>query len=164
MQLLASPSLANASCSHNTSRPSEHVPTTATTKNGPRTLRILTSLLFDSETATFVKDRVVTVSRVTGLITGVASIKSDVDYLADRFADVVDLRPRNIALLPGLIDTHVHLFLGPYNVVSGWDEQVLNQSVAERTIRATTRVKDTLMSGYTTVRYVHSPKCSSMSP
>ncbi|KAG8852493.1 hypothetical protein FRB96_008681 [Tulasnella sp. 330] len=152
MQLLTHSSLMNASSPQNRPRPTGNASKILTAKDGPRTLRILASLLFDSETATFVKDRVVTVSRVTGLITDVSSIKSDVDYVNDQSADIVDLRPQNIVLLPGLVDTHVHLFLGPYNVSSGWDDQVLGQSVAERTIRATTRAKDTLMSGYTTVR------------
>ncbi len=54
-------------------------------------------------------------------------------------------------ILPGLIEGHSHLFLHPYNEVK-WDEQVLNESVAERTARAVTHAQKTLMAGFTTVR------------
>src|SRR5690349_14119724 len=43
-------------------------------------------------------------------------------------------------LLPGLIEGHSHLFLHPYNETS-WDEQVLNESRAERTARAINHAK-----------------------
>lgn len=54
-------------------------------------------------------------------------------------------------LLPGLIEGHSHLFLHPYNETS-WNEQVLNESRAERTARAANHAKSTLMAGFTTVR------------
>lgn len=54
-------------------------------------------------------------------------------------------------ILPGLIEGHAHLFLHPYNEVS-WNEQVLNESRAERTARAVNHARATLMAGFTTVR------------
>jgi imidazolonepropionase-like amidohydrolase len=54
-------------------------------------------------------------------------------------------------ILPGLIEGHSHLFLHPYNETS-WDDQVLKESRAERTARAVTHAKATLMAGFTTVR------------
>lgn len=54
-------------------------------------------------------------------------------------------------LLPGLIEGHSHLFLHPYNEVS-WNDQVLKESRAERTARAVTHAKATLMAGFTTTR------------
>jgi imidazolonepropionase-like amidohydrolase len=54
-------------------------------------------------------------------------------------------------LLPGLIEGHSHLFLHPYNEVS-WNDQVLKESRAERTARAVTHAKATLLAGFTTVR------------
>jgi len=54
-------------------------------------------------------------------------------------------------LLPGLIEGHSHLFLHPYNEVS-WNDQVLKESRAERTVRAVNHAKATLMAGFTTVR------------
>jgi imidazolonepropionase-like amidohydrolase len=54
-------------------------------------------------------------------------------------------------LLPGLIEGHSHLFLHPYNETK-WDNQVLNESIAERVARAVTHAQKTLMAGFTTVR------------
>jgi imidazolonepropionase-like amidohydrolase len=54
-------------------------------------------------------------------------------------------------LLPGLMDLHSHLFLHPYNRKS-WDDQVLKESEAYRTVRAVTHARDTLQAGFTTLR------------
>ena len=54
-------------------------------------------------------------------------------------------------LLPGLIEGHSHLFLHPYNETS-WDDQVLHEPLALRTVRATVSARATLMAGFTTVR------------
>ena len=54
-------------------------------------------------------------------------------------------------LLPGLIEGHSHLFLHPYNETP-WDDQVLHEPLAMRTIRASVAAKATLMAGFTTVR------------
>ena len=63
--------------------------------------------------------------------------------------EVIELK--GMTLLPGLIEGHSHLFLHPYNETS-WDDQVLKESRAERTARATNHAKATLMAGFTTVR------------
>lgn len=63
--------------------------------------------------------------------------------------DIIELK--GMTLLPGLIEGHTHLFLHPYNEVP-WNEQVLNESRAERTVRAVNHAKATLMAGFTTVR------------
>ncbi len=54
-------------------------------------------------------------------------------------------------LLPGLIDLHVHLFLHPYNEAL-WDDQVLKEPPAYRTIAAVEHAAATLAAGFTTVR------------
>lgn len=54
-------------------------------------------------------------------------------------------------LLPGFIEGHSHLLLHPYNEVS-WNDQVLNESRAERIARATNHARATLLAGFTTVR------------
>jgi imidazolonepropionase-like amidohydrolase len=54
-------------------------------------------------------------------------------------------------LIPGLIEGHSHLFLHPYDEAA-WDEQVLHESVALRTIRAAGAARATLLAGFTTVR------------
>lgn len=54
-------------------------------------------------------------------------------------------------LLPGLIDLHSHLFLHPYDETS-WNDQVLVESVAERSVRAGKHAEATLQAGFTTLR------------
>jgi imidazolonepropionase-like amidohydrolase len=54
-------------------------------------------------------------------------------------------------LLPGLIDAHSHLFLHPYNETL-WDQQVLKESTAYRTLRAAKHARETLMAGFTSLR------------
>ena len=54
-------------------------------------------------------------------------------------------------LLPGLIDLHSHLFLHPYNEAA-WDDQVLKEPLAYRTLRAGKQATATLMAGFTTLR------------
>ncbi len=61
------------------------------------------------------------------------------------------LRMPGATLLPGLIEGHSHLFLHPYNETK-WNDQVLNESRAERTARAVVHAKTTLLAGFTTVR------------
>jgi imidazolonepropionase-like amidohydrolase len=53
--------------------------------------------------------------------------------------------------MPGLIEGHSHLFLYPYNITD-WNTQVLKETDAYRTIRATVHAKQTLMAGFTTTR------------
>jgi imidazolonepropionase-like amidohydrolase len=54
-------------------------------------------------------------------------------------------------LLSGLIDAHSHLFLHPYNETS-WDDQVLKEAEAYRTLRAAKHATQTLHAGFTTLR------------
>lgn len=56
-----------------------------------------------------------------------------------------------MTLMPGLIDAHVHLFLHPYNEAS-WNDQVLKEPLALRTVRAAANARATLLAGFTTVR------------
>ncbi|MDB5705160.1 MAG: amidohydrolase [Sphingomonas bacterium] len=62
---------------------------------------------------------------------------------------VVDLPGQT--LLPGLIEGHGHMFLYAYNEKS-WDDQVLHESVALRTVKAVAHAHDTLMAGFTAER------------
>jgi len=64
-------------------------------------------------------------------------------------AEVIDLP--GLTLLPGLMDLHSHLFLHPYNETP-WDDQVLKESEAYRTVRAVTHAQATLRAGFTTLR------------
>lgn len=62
---------------------------------------------------------------------------------------IIELKGKT--LLPGLIEGHSHLLLHPYNETK-WNEQVLNESRAERTARAVVHANKTLLAGFTTVR------------
>ncbi len=64
-------------------------------------------------------------------------------------ATVVDMK--GMTLMPGMIEGHSHMFLHPYNEAA-WNDQVLIESRAERTARAVTHVRETLMAGFTSAR------------
>ena len=56
-----------------------------------------------------------------------------------------------MALLPGLMDIHSHIFLHPYNETL-WNDQVLKEPLAYRTIEAVRHCERTLMAGFTLLR------------
>jgi imidazolonepropionase-like amidohydrolase len=64
-------------------------------------------------------------------------------------AEVVELP--GATLMPGLMDLHSHLFLHPYDETS-WDDQVLTESEAYRTVRAVRHAEATLRAGFTALR------------
>jgi len=63
--------------------------------------------------------------------------------------EVIELK--GTTLMPGMIEGHAHLFLHPYNETP-WNDQVLKETRAERTVRAVNHAKATLMAGFTTIR------------
>ncbi len=69
--------------------------------------------------------------------------------LAEAGARVVGLP--GTTLLPGLIEGHSHLLLHPYDE-TGWTDQVLRESVAERVARGVMHARAGLMAGWTTTR------------
>lgn len=54
-------------------------------------------------------------------------------------------------LIPGLMDLHSHLLLHPYNETS-WDDQVMKEDPAYRTLLAGKHASATLRAGFTTLR------------
>jgi imidazolonepropionase-like amidohydrolase len=62
-----------------------------------------------------------------------------------------DIELPGMTLLPGLIEGHSHILLHPYNETP-WTDQVLNESLAQRTARAVVHVRNTLRAGITTMR------------
>jgi len=64
-------------------------------------------------------------------------------------AEVVELP--GTTLLPGLMDLHSHLFLHPYSERL-WNDQVLEEPVAYRTIEAVQHAAATLEAGFTVLR------------
>jgi imidazolonepropionase-like amidohydrolase len=59
--------------------------------------------------------------------------------------------PPDVTAMPGLMEGHSHLLLHPYNETP-WTDQVLLESLAERTARAVIHVERTLLAGVTTAR------------
>jgi len=64
-------------------------------------------------------------------------------------AQTIDLP--GMTLLPGLMDIHSHIFLHPYNETL-WNDQVLKEPLAYRTIEAVRHCERTLMAGFTLLR------------
>ena len=62
---------------------------------------------------------------------------------------VIDLP--GTTLMPGLIDAHSHIYLHPYNEAT-WNDQVMKETLAYRTIAAVIYCRDTLLSGFTALR------------
>jgi imidazolonepropionase-like amidohydrolase len=68
-------------------------------------------------------------------------------------ATVIDLS--NMTVLPGLIDTHTHIFLqGEDPAQGGYDVQLLKYPLAYRAARATVAARRALEQGFTTIRDV----------
>jgi len=67
-------------------------------------------------------------------------------------AAVIDL-PASVTVLPGLIDTHTHIFLqGEDPKVESYDDQLLKHPSSYRAARATVSVRRALEQGFTTLR------------
>jgi imidazolonepropionase-like amidohydrolase len=66
-------------------------------------------------------------------------------------ATIVDLSPATV--LPGLIDSHTHIFLwGEDPAKGGYDANILNAGIALRAARATFACRRALEQGFTTIR------------
>jgi imidazolonepropionase-like amidohydrolase len=72
-----------------------------------------------------------------------ASVKAPTD------ARTIDLP--GMTLMPGLIEAHTHIFLHAYNETT-WNDQVLKEAEAYRTIEAVRHCERTLLAGFTTIR------------
>ena len=64
-------------------------------------------------------------------------------------ATMIDLP--GATLMPGLIDAHSHIYLHPYNEAT-WNDQVMKETLAYRTVAAVIYCKDTLLAGFTSLR------------
>ncbi|KAJ0123311.1 midohydrolase domain containing protein [Diaporthe amygdali] len=110
-----------------------------------KTLTLHSSLLFDPRKKAFVKDVSIKIDRHSGGIADVYERASD-DEIRD---GDIDLRGK--VVMPGFVDAHTHIFLHPYSERPA-AEQMRDESIVERTVRATNHVREALLSGYTTYR------------
>ncbi|HEX8232112.1 MAG TPA: amidohydrolase family protein [Caulobacteraceae bacterium] len=85
------------------------------------------------------------------LVTGnrIAAVGTAASVAAPPGAETIELPGHT--LMPGLIELHSHLFLHPYNETL-WDDQVLKEPEAYRTVRAVRHAETTLLSGVTSER------------
>ncbi|KIJ54064.1 hypothetical protein M422DRAFT_201167 [Sphaerobolus stellatus SS14] len=120
------------------------------TMDQTKDIRIIAGKLFDSREGRFIHNQLITVDPLRGIITDVKQLSlQEQDYILQEDKNSIDLS--NNVVMPGFVDAHVHLFLHPYTEVS-WEDQVTRQSVVERTVRAVTHARKTLLAGFTTVR------------
>ncbi len=103
-------------------------------------LKIIAERMFDGEA--MLTDGPYAVLITDGIITDIGTPSTVAD--ADRTVTTS-------TLMPGMIDAHTHVLLHPYDETP-WTEQVLNESWAERTLRARNHMAATLRAGFTTIR------------
>ena len=116
-----------------------------TARNSMKTdFLLLPARVFDAETGTSHKRWAVSVS--SNRISAVGPVEQVTPP-----SNAVRIELLGQTLLPGLMDIHSHLFLHPYNEAL-WDDQVLKEPVAYRSVRATLHARDTLLSGFTLLR------------
>ncbi|KAF8799853.1 hypothetical protein BYT27DRAFT_7119399 [Phlegmacium glaucopus] len=118
-----------------------------------RVYQILAGKLFDPLRRTLASNQVITIDRDLGIVLDVKS-KLEVEASENENGqniEIIKIDLSHLVILPGLIDVHVHLFLHPYSEKS-WEDQLTQESLAERTVRATVHARRTLLAGFTTVR------------
>lgn len=118
------------------------IPVAARSQTLPRPILLIPEAVFDGRDG----------ERHAGwrvLVRGEMIVAVGPDIAVPPDADMIALP--GTTLLPGLIDAHVHLFLHPYNEAP-WNDQVLKEPLALRTVRAAANARATLTAGFTTVR------------
>lgn len=98
--------------------------------------------LFDGRSDQIQRDAVITVER--------DRIKQVGKFSPPAGAQVIDLA--NLTCLPGMVESHTHVFLQGDRKPGQYDAQLLKQSVAYRAIEATTAAHAALDWGFTTIR------------
>ena len=123
---------------------------------------IHTDILFDTHAKTFIHDTSIAVDKSTGLVTKVFERTYDFSI----YMKPGDIDLSGLFVMPGFVDAHAHIFLHPYKYVFYYShnsvltspsertatEQMRDESLVERVIRATNHTRAALLAGYTTYR------------
>lgn len=110
-------------------------------------LTIHTDLLFDSKRKAFLGGTSIVVDTATGLISRLYSREE----LLPEHVSPPDIDLRGKTVLPGFVDAHTHIFLHAYSGTPALN-QMRDESLVERVIRATNHCRAALLAGYTTYR------------
>ncbi|KAK4102965.1 hypothetical protein N658DRAFT_485165 [Parathielavia hyrcaniae] len=112
------------------------------------TLAVHTSLLFDPIQKAFLENVSILVNTRTGAIVRLDH-RNAPDLTSATSKRDIDLRGK--VVLPGLVDSHTHIFLHS-DKERFHSQQMRDQSPIERTVRATNHARAALLAGYTTYR------------
>lgn len=112
-------------------------------------LTIHTSSLFDSKKKRFVSNISIEVDTSTGLIT--RTYERSESWPSRNVSDSKTIDLRGMTVIPGLVDAHTHIFLHGYSETPSMN-QMRDESLVERVVRATNHAKAALMAGFTTYR------------
>ena len=110
-------------------------------------ITIHTDLLFDSKRKAFISDISISVDTITGLISRVYIRNESIPNPVP--PPDIDLRGK--VVLPGFVDAHTHIFLHAYSNTPALN-QMRDEGLVERVIRATNHCRTALLAGYTTYR------------
>ncbi|KAI1262892.1 hypothetical protein F5Y18DRAFT_146027 [Xylariaceae sp. FL1019] len=114
-------------------------------------LTIHTSCFFNARDKCFEQDTSIEVNIKTGLITRTYKRSQSLpDHdISSKTDNIIDLR--RFTVLPGLVDSHTHIFLHAHSETPALN-QMRDESYVERIVRATNHATTALMAGYTTYR------------
>lgn len=114
----------------------------------PSQITIHTSLLFNPRRKSFERNVSIVVDQETGLIADVYQRGGD---FRPRHLGADDIDLRFLVVVPGFVDAHTHVFLHAYTDTPALN-QMRDESLVERVIRATNHCRTALLAGYTTYR------------